>query len=167
MEMALHTHIKALAGPILADTLLVIAVAACWIFLSDQPIVCWIATGIAVIGVVIFFVVPLAKWLSSSYVVTNKRVVTRSGIVTRRGRDIPLYRINDVATEQGPIDRLLGCGTLEISDASDGPGMVWHDVPNVDHVQVRLHELLFAHDDGSDDGEFPPTEPPRVGGTPA
>ena len=31
----------------------------------------------------------------------------------------------------------------------------------VEEVQVELQNLLFAADDGSDDGEWPPTEPRR------
>ena len=35
------------------------------------------------------------------------------------------------------------------------------DVPRVEGVQVELQNLLFSADDGSDDGEWPPTEPRR------
>ena len=31
----------------------------------------------------------------------------------------------------------------------------------IEDVQVELQNLLFAADDGSDDGEWPPTEPRR------
>ena len=61
----------------------------------------------------------------------------------------------------GLTDRLLGCGTLVISDATDKAGVTLHDVPRVEQVQVVLHDLLFSADDGSDDGEFPPREPRR------
>lgn len=85
----------------------------------------------------------------------------RYGLLTKRGRDIPLYRINDVAIEKSVLDRMLGCGTLVISDATDKAGMELHDVPRVEEVQVELQNLLFSADDGSDDGEWPPTEPRR------
>ena len=39
-----------------------------------------------------------------------------------------------------------------------------HDVPHVEDVQVKLQNLLFAGDDGSDDGEWPPNEPRRARG---
>ena len=48
-----------------------------------------------------------------------------------------------------------------ISDATDKAGMELRDVPGVETVQVTLQNLLYRTDDGSDDGEFPPTEPPR------
>lgn len=104
---------------------------------------------------------PFLRWVTSRYTVTNRRLITRSGILTRTGRDIPLYRINDVSYEKSLTDRLLGCGTLVISDATDKAGVTLHDVPRVEQVQVVLHDLLFSADDGSDDGEFPPREPRR------
>jgi len=158
--LELRTHLKALFWPFVLLVALVAAVAVTAAL--GAP-----ARAVEVVAVVAFLLACLvvlprwARWLTTRYVVTTKRVLVRSGIVTRTGRDIPLYRINDVASEQGILDRMFGCGTLVVSDASDKPGLVLHDVPHVDDVQVRLHELLFAHDDNSDDGEFPPGEPQR------
>ncbi|GAA4843643.1 PH domain-containing protein [Luteimicrobium xylanilyticum] len=158
--LELRTHLKALFWPIVLLVVLVAAVAVTAAL--GAP-----AVAVEVVAVVAFLLACLvvlprwARWLTTRYVVTTKRILVRSGIVTRTGRDIPLYRINDVASEQGLLDRMFGCGTLVVSDASEKPGLVLHDVPHVDDVQVRLHELLFAHDDNSDDGEFPPGEPQR------
>jgi len=116
---------------------------------------------VVLVAAVVWVFVPWLRWRTTEYTVTNKRIAMRSGIITRTGRDIPLYRINDVNYEKGPIDRIFGCGTLVISDATDKPGLNLHDVPDVENVQVRLHDLLFTADDGSDDGEWPPNEPPR------
>lgn len=158
--MVLRTHAKALIGPIAVLVALIVAVGAAWrLAPAEYPWILWTVLGIAVIAAARWVILPHLRWMATDYTVTTKRIAMRSGLITREGRDIPLYRINDVASEKGVIDRLFGCGTLIISDASDGPGMTLHDVPHVEDVQVHLHELLFAHDDGSDDGEFPPTEP--------
>lgn len=159
--MELRTHVKALFGPVLVLLLLGAAVAAVRWFVPDHLVVTWIALGVAAVAAVVWVAIPHLRWMTTEYTVTNKRIAMRTGIVTRRGRDIPLYRINDVTSERDLVDRFFGCGTLVVSDASDGPGMTLHDVPRVEAVQVELHELLFAHDDGSDDGEWPPTEPRR------
>jgi len=106
--------------------------------------------------------IPFLRWLTSTYTVTNRRLITRHGILTRTGRDIPLFRINDVAYEKGLIDRLLGCGTLIISDATEKAGVVLPDIPNVEQVQLQISDLLFAKNDGrDDDGSRVPGEPPR------
>ena len=47
----------------------------------------------------------------------------RGGLIAKEGRTIPLNRISGVDFEIGVIDRLFGCGTLIVSDAStDGQG---------------------------------------------
>ena len=63
-------------------------------------------------------------------------------MITRRGHDIPLTRISDVAYEKDLIDRLLGCGTLVISDASTHGQVALPDIPRVEDVQRKLNDLL-------------------------
>lgn len=162
----LRTHIKALAGAMALFLVLLVAAVALVVLLPESSVRGWIllAGGVVLLVLLVGWVLlPFLRWTTSRYTVTNRRLITRSGIVTRTGRDIPLYRINDVSYEMGLMDRLLGCGTLVISDATDKAGVTLHDVPRVEKVQVMLHDLLFTADDGSDDGEHPPREPRRGG----
>ena len=158
MVIELREHAKALLWPVVLLLLLVAAVVAT-LALSPSDVVTWVVLGLCALAAVAWVLVPWIRWRTTSYTVTTHRIAQRSGIVTRVGRDIPLYRINDVALEQGLLDRIFGCGTLVVSDASQQHGMVLRDVPHVEQVHLQLQELLFAADDGSDDGEWPPTEP--------
>jgi len=54
-----------------------------------------------------------------------------------------------VAYEKDLIDRLLGCGTLVISDASTHGQVALPDIPHVEDVQRKLNDLL--HDLHSED----------------
>lgn len=164
IQLDLRTHWKALVLPLILLVVLIAIVGATAALTQGTDWGGWAVVVVAVIALVLAVVgtlVPLWRWNSSRYVFTNRRVSYRHGLLTKKGRDIPLYRINDVAIEKGPVDRVLGCGTLVISDATDKAGMELRDVPSVEMVQVTLQNLLFQHDDGSDDGEFPPSEPPR------
>ncbi|GAA1721044.1 PH domain-containing protein [Isoptericola hypogeus] len=158
--MELREHAKAVIWPFLLLIVLFVAAIASFVVTIDD-IARWILLGVLAVVAVIWVVVPWLRWRTTSYTVTTQRIAERSGIVTRVGRDIPLYRINDIALEKDLVDRLLGCGTLQVSDATEKAGMVLRDVPRVDEVHVRLQELLHARDDGSDDGEWPPSEPSR------
>lgn len=110
------------------------------------------AQGMARLGITVLALIvalwlvggPLLKWWCTTYTVTNRRLVTRAGVFTRTGHDIPLYRINDVQLEKDLIDRIFGCGTLLVSDASEYGGVKLHDIPEVEQVQVQLNELLHA-----------------------
>lgn len=160
----LRTHWKALLPPIALAILLAAALWATWWFTRDADIGGWVLLVAAVLAGVVaiaWVLVPVWKWNSERYVITSRRISHRSGLFTKVGRDIPLHRINDVGITKGPLDRVLGCGTLLVSDATDKAGMELHDVPRVEQVQVQLQNLLYRTDDGSDDGEWPPNEPRR------
>jgi len=64
--------------------------------------------------------------------------------VTRSGRIIPLARINDVAYEKGLVDRMLGCGTLIIHDASQQAGLRLRDIPHIEDLHRRISRLVLS-----------------------
>jgi uncharacterized membrane protein YdbT with pleckstrin-like domain len=143
-----RTHVKALLRP----ALLLIAISGVTTFVAgmvpqDPPLLVWLVWGVAAAGVARWVVWPFLNWLGASYTVTNHRVITREGVFTRLGHDLPLRRINDVFYEHSLLDRVLGCGTLVIA-ASERGEVVLPDVPAVEHLHLTVTELLF--DDGYD-----------------
>jgi membrane protein YdbS with pleckstrin-like domain len=160
--LSVRTHGKALVRPVAVLILAAIGVISAVVLQPENTIVSLVAAAIAVVVVILWSLSPFLRWLTSTYTVTNRRLITRHGVFTRTGRDIPLFRINDVAYEKGLLDRLLGCGTLIISDATEKSGVVLPDVPKVERVHLQISDLLFANDDGNDDdGSRVPGEPPR------
>lgn len=163
--LSVRTHPKALIGPVALLILAVAGVITAAMLQPDSSKIGLVAAVVAVPVVIIWVVIPFLRWMTATYTVTNRRLITRSGILSRTGRDIPLFRINDVAYEKGIIDRLLGCGTLVISDASENAGLVLPDIPNVEQVHLQISDLLFATNRGNDDdGSHVPGEPPRNNG---
>lgn len=148
----LRTHIKALIVPVVV---LLLAAAGIGFGLGALPedemignIGRW-AILIAGVAVLLGWVVwPFLTWLTTTYTVTSERLLTRHGIITRTGRDIPLRVINDVAYEMNLNDRILRCGTLVVSAASEQGQVRLRDVPRVHAVQLRLSELVReVHDE--------------------
>ncbi|MGH3471125.1 MAG: PH domain-containing protein, partial [Nocardioidaceae bacterium] len=129
-----RTHWKALVAP--AIVLIVVCAVGGFVIglLPDTGhtpllvivLIVWVAL------LIWFSLRPFLRWLSASFTVTNRRLINRSGVITRRGQDIPLQRINDVRYERGILDRILGCGTLIVSDASEQGRSVLNDVPHVE-----------------------------------
>ena len=148
-----RTHPKALLLPLLALVVSLAAGVAFMQFVDDDTarLVVWVLVAIAILW---FAVWPFLEWLTASYTITNRRLITRQGVITRSGHDIPLSRISDVAYELHLIDRVLGCGTLVISDASTHGQVLLPDIPRVEETQRRLNELLHRlhggapHDEG-------------------
>lgn len=141
----LRPHAKALTGPVLV----LLATAGLGGFAAgrvpegDLP-----AAGRAAVAVVSALVLlrgavlPFLRWRATRFVVTDRRVLTRSGIVSRAGRDLPLSRVDDLAFSRSPVDRLFGSGTVVLSPAGDRPPLVLRSVPHVVDLQGRLSELV-------------------------
>jgi uncharacterized membrane protein YdbT with pleckstrin-like domain len=85
---------------------------------------------------------PLVFWLTTRYVVTNRRVLMRNGVLSRHGRDVPLTRVNDVSFQRSFVERLFGSGTLIVESAGERGQVVLKDVPNVEAVQRDIYRLV-------------------------
>ncbi|MEP7034541.1 MAG: PH domain-containing protein [Dermatophilaceae bacterium] len=154
--LRLRTHPKALIGPVALLILVLAAVITTALLAPHNSVAGLGAAVVATLVVIIWVLIPFLRWMTSTYTVTNRRLITRRGILNRSGRDIPLFRINDVSYEKDIIDRLLGCGTLIISDASENAGLVLPDIPKVEQVHLQISNLLFATNTGTeDDGSQP------------
>ncbi|MFD2027487.1 PH domain-containing protein [Promicromonospora aerolata] len=150
--MQLRTHPKKVIRPILVLVLLLVVLAAVWIVpLPVDGMVLWFATLVLLVLGLAAAAGPFLRWRTTRYIITNQRVALRTGVLTQTGRDIPLYRINNVTFEKQLSDRIWGCGTLVISDGTDQPGMVLDDVPDVEAVQRALQDLVRQGSQLSDD----------------
>jgi uncharacterized membrane protein YdbT with pleckstrin-like domain len=85
---------------------------------------------------------PWLRWMTTRYVMTDRRVVVRTGVLSRNGRDVPLSRVNDVSFQHTVIERLFGSGTLVVESAGERGQVVLGDVPHVESVQRTLYQLV-------------------------
>ena len=158
LVLLLHPHWKTLIRPVLIAVLVVAVALVAEVLIGSSTSTASMA-GRGAIGVVallvlmVWLIVPVLRWRTTTYELTTKRMRTRFGIVTRRGRDIPLTRINDVSFEKGLLDRLLGAGRLVVESAGEHGQIVLRDIPHVEHVQSTLFRLVedeqrrLEHDD--------------------
>ena len=149
-----RTHVKRLFLPFVI--LLVVCMAAGFLIaqIGDKGDnkVGYVIVGLAVVLVLWGSVLPFVSWYLWTYTLTNRRIVEQKGILTRTGRVIPLSRINDVAFEKNLNDRILGCGTLIIHDASEQAGLELDDIPKVEDFHRTVTNLVFqTHDQQRND----------------
>lgn len=145
-----RTHWKALLGAIVWLVLGIVAFVLLLTLLPDgnvENVVRWVGWAVILVALVWFAVVPLIRWLSSSYTITTHRILSRSGIFRQTGRNIPLRRVSGVSFEKGVIDRIVGCGTLLIESSAETSNVVFNDVPNVENVQRVLTDLITTGPD--------------------
>lgn len=81
----------------------------------------------------------LAAWAFTKYVITNERVIVRAGVFARRGKEIPLEVINDVAFSQTLIERIFASGDLLLESAGQLGQSRFTDVPTPEDIQTLIY----------------------------
>lgn len=146
----LHPHWKVLFWPVVIAVVTVFAAS----FASAQAgnldqagIARIVIIVVAVIIVAAFSIAPAIRWAMTHFVLTTKRVVMRSGVFSRAGRDIPLFRVNDVTFAHTMWERLFGAGTLTVESAGERGQVTLSDIPHVEAVQRELYRLVEMHEE--------------------
>lgn len=166
--MAMRPHWKEMVLPVLV--LLVVSPLASFLaaIVPESQAQLWLRLAIVVVAVLViarFTGWPFLKWVTTAYVVTDRRLITRVGVVARLGRDMPLSRVNDVTFEHsGLLERVLRCGTLVVESAGERGQLVMRDVPRVEEVQRDVYRLAEADEDRRRRGDADPWEPSQPGG---
>jgi uncharacterized membrane protein YdbT with pleckstrin-like domain len=144
-----HPHWKRLIRPV--STLIFMSAAASFgaAYVNSLDWASNTKTVVSVVIAAIWLVIvgwltlwPFLNWLSTHFVITDRRVMFRHGFLTRSGIDIPLARINSVEFRHGLLDRMLRTGTLIIESASQDP-LEFHDIPRVEQVHSLLYHEVF------------------------
>lgn len=150
-----HPHWKLLVSPVLvliatsslAGFTLGVVAQTSW----DQTaknVICTVVGAVWLVVVGWLTLWPFLGWLTTHFVITDRRVIFRHGMLTRPSIDIPLARINSVEVRHGVVDRMLRTGTLVIDSASQDP-LEFHDIPHVAQVHSLLYYEVF--DSGADE----------------
>ena len=144
-----RTHAKVMVLPALALVLVGAGVGAGAALIPGE----WRPAGqvgIAVLGLLLaswWTGLPFLRWRTTTYTLTDRRLVTRRGILNRHSVDLPLSRVDEVSSDRSLLDRMLGCGTLQVRTASDAGVVALVDVPEVEHVHQTMTQLLLGADE--------------------
>ncbi len=153
-----HPHWKRLVWPVLA--LLICTAAASFgaavVSRTDwdprtRQVVAGVIGAVWLLLVIWLSLRPILAWKTTHFVITDRRVMYRHGLLTRAGIDIPLARISSVEFRHGIVDRMVRAGTLVIESASQDP-LEFNDIPQVEYVHSLLYHEVF---DGESDQNHP------------
>ena len=98
--------------------------------------------AVVLVALVWWVLIPVLRWRTTHYVLTTHRLMTRVGILSHRGRDIPLNRINNAIYEQTLWERVINSGTLMVESAGEDGQEVFHHIPNADQTQQLINRLV-------------------------
>lgn len=86
------------------------------------------------------------QWRFTNFAITNARVIYQQGLVSKKGVEIPLERVNNVNFNQSIIERILGAGDLLIESGGQDGQQRFTDIQRpqevkkilLNHVQRRI-----------------------------
>jgi uncharacterized membrane protein YdbT with pleckstrin-like domain len=133
-----------MAGDLLPGENLILKVHQHWIFVAKSlvlPVALLVLVAIADLTVIaaaghhirtflslgvlalalLWLIVVWIRWRSTSYTLTDQRIMLKSGVFSRSEKIIPIDRIQDCTTRQSIVGRMLGYGRVEI-DAAGAQG---------------------------------------------
>ena len=132
-------HYRMLLVPMGWFVLILIALAALvwigdmWWYLNDVLLL------IVLVAFVLLVIWPVIKWWFTLYVLTTERLISRQGVISRSGVEIPLENINNVLFSQSVIERILKSGDLMIESAGQSGQVRFDNVWRPDEFQALLY----------------------------
>ena len=140
-----HPHVKTLIRPFLVAVLVVAAALIAEVLIPSGSAAAGerlVVAAVAILALMLWLMVPVLRWRTTTYELTTRRLRMRDGIVTRHSRDIPLARITDVSFSKGLLDRLLGSGRLVVESPGEHGQIELNDIPRVEYTQATLFRLV-------------------------
>jgi uncharacterized membrane protein YdbT with pleckstrin-like domain len=124
---------SALVGAIALTIILAALIGGDWVL--------WVGLVLIVLAGV-WFTVRYLKWTTTNFVVTTDRLIFRSGVIAKHGKEIPLERLNDIGFNQSIFERILGCGDLLIESAGERGQETFEDIPKPARVQNEIYRQV-------------------------
>ena len=145
LDLRPHWWVLAGSAALLALTLAVaVTVSIVVPGIAHDPVL--IASLLVVLVVLARFIRRYTRWGTTTMVLTNERLVVRTGVLAKAGREIPLERISDITYRQSLFERMIGAGELVVDAVGDGGRQVLPMVPRPVRVQQAIHKQM-AHAD--------------------
>jgi uncharacterized membrane protein YdbT with pleckstrin-like domain len=101
----------------------------------------WIV-GLMVLAWAAWLVLKYFQWVMTYFVVTSRRVIYRTGVISKKGVEIPLERVNNINFHQRIIDRIIGAGDLDIESAGKDGQSHFDFIRHPDGVQHEIYRQM-------------------------
>jgi membrane protein YdbS with pleckstrin-like domain len=109
---------------------------------GDQGVLRLAVVGVAAVVLLLGVARPLARWVTTSYVVTSDRLLVRRGLSARRAAEVDLASVEAVTHRRSAGQRLLRSGTVLVRCGDRSAPLVLLHVPRCDRFSALLDDLV-------------------------
>ena len=142
VALDLHPHWWYFSKHILTGIPLFLAFIGVLTLSGDVQTVAQWAWAILAIIWAVWLAIKYFQWQYTHFVVTDDRVIFRTGMLSKHGVEIPLERINNINFDQRIFERMIGAGDLDIESAGREGQSHFEDVRHPDGVQQEIYRQM-------------------------
>ncbi|MGI8711050.1 MAG: PH domain-containing protein [Acidimicrobiales bacterium] len=149
LVLDLRPHWLYLVPPSLALLTAVVATLLATLWWSPDGT---LGTAVGIVGAVVvvvalvWFLWSYAKWTTTNFVLTSDRIVTRRGVFSKEGVEIPLERVNTVFFRQSLFERMVGAGDLAIESAGERGTETFANIRRPSIVQKEVYVQMESNE---------------------
>jgi uncharacterized membrane protein YdbT with pleckstrin-like domain len=129
----------------------------------DAPAWAVYASAAIVLVALVYFVGRYLQWATTNFVVTTDRLIFRTGVLAKRGIEIPLERVNTVFFSQTFLERILRSGDLAIESAGERGTQHFSDIARPSMVQNEIYRQIEDNQNRMMGGRALPTLAEQLG----
>ncbi len=134
------------AAALVGSVVLAIVVLAAWGPDGSLGDVARIVLAVLVLVSLGWFGWTYLNWNNTNYVLTTDRFITRTGVLSKEGVEIPLERVNTVFFRQSIFERLVGSGDLAIESAGERGSDSFSNIRKPSVVQKEIYVQMEANE---------------------
>lgn len=113
--------------------------------LVENAVLTMVMAGAGLVAL-LFLGAQYMRWNTTLFVITTDRLILRSGVLSKQGKEIPLERLNDIAVSQTLFERLVRSGDVMLESGGEMGSQVVHNIPRPFEVQNIIYtEIERAH----------------------
>jgi uncharacterized membrane protein YdbT with pleckstrin-like domain len=144
----LRPHWWRLVKPVVVTLLAIVAeIVVLSMNLHGNARVADIPLAAVAVAAIIWLIAAWLRWTNTQFIVTSDRLISRTGVLAKRGREIPLDRLNDISFHQSIFERIIGSGDLMIESAGEQGQEVFGDIRRPSYVQNEIYRQIDASKD--------------------
>jgi uncharacterized membrane protein YdbT with pleckstrin-like domain len=116
--------------------------------LINIPFVQWTTYILILIIALIFSLIVwnILSWRSTCYILTNQRVMIKSGVLSKKNIYIHYDKMQDIIVSQGIIQRISNSGNIKIFGGRDRTSLILKDIPDPDEVENMINQKIESHE---------------------
>ncbi|WP_295592830.1 PH domain-containing protein [uncultured Methanobrevibacter sp.] len=98
-----------------------------------------IALFVVILIIILYMIWQIIGWNAKEYILTDSKIIVKSGVILTRKNYMPYSTIQDVNTSQNILERLFNVGSVSVFSAYDNNQISIENVSNPSEVE----EIIF------------------------